>query len=132
MRRIPFPSSSNTRTNVQILLLVYLAIILFPLSSAQVEMRLDTVRNGDSGDIMVLGKVARKFVNKWFRRKLKIPPKSSLSLNTQVSRPNIFPNVLNLDEGIVVDGVLEWPMWSKNEIFMTKGNNSMTSNATLS
>jgi len=61
----------------------------------------------------LLDKKMRKLFHKLFRRKLKVPPRSTLSLSTQVSRPNIFPRVLNQDEGIIVDGVLEWPMWSK-------------------
>ncbi len=46
-------------------------------------------------------------------RKIHIPKDSSLSLSTQVSRPNIFPNIFNQEDGFIVDAVIEWPLWCK-------------------
>lgn len=45
------------------------------------------------------------------RRRIHIPADSVLSLSSQVSRPNIFPNIFNQGDGFIVDAVIEWPIW---------------------
>jgi len=52
-------------------------------------------------------------LRKFLKRKMHIPEDSSLSFTSQVSRPNIFPNIFNQGEGFIVDAVVEWPLWCK-------------------
>ncbi|CAL8133867.1 unnamed protein product [Orchesella dallaii] len=50
-------------------------------------------------------------LRKFLRRKMYLPEDSSLTFTSQVSRPNIFPNIFNQGEGFIVDAVVEWPIW---------------------
>lgn len=54
-------------------------------------------------------------LQKIIKRKIHIPKDSSLTLTSQVSRPNIFPNIFNQGDGFIVDAVVEWPIWCKLE-----------------
>lgn len=53
-------------------------------------------------------------IRRIIRRKIYIPEDSTLELTSQVSRPNIFPNIFNQGEGFIVDAVVEWVLNCKH------------------
>lgn len=61
----------------------------------------------------LFNKKTKRLLLKLFRRRIKIPEHSSLSLSTQVSRPNFFPGLFKQEDGIITDAVVEAPCWGK-------------------
>ena len=55
----------------------------------------------------------KKKPTKIFGKRLKIPEGSSISLAVQVSRPDVMPGLFFQGDAIVMDAVLETPMWCK-------------------
>ncbi|CAG7831464.1 unnamed protein product, partial [Allacma fusca] len=54
---------------------------------------------------------------KIFWKKLNIPEGSSLSLAIQVSRPDILPGIFFQGDGIVLDAVIEVPLWFDLDVY---------------
>jgi hypothetical protein len=104
----------ETRTKSIFLLVLILMLIILCLKvvvCSRIEEDDEGRRGGGGGNIF--NKKTRKLLLKLFRRRIKIPEKSSLSLATQVSRPNIAPGIFNQEDGIIIDAVVEFPMWCK-------------------
>ncbi|XP_035708990.1 uncharacterized protein LOC118436055 [Folsomia candida] len=111
--------SSTSWKRIKALLFLMILIAEFISESGGVDVEsflLDKDEDDESDDRRVGGahifnKKTRRLLLRLFRRRIKIPEKSSLSLATQVSRPNIFPGLFNQEDGFITDAVVEVPLW---------------------
>jgi len=51
-------------------------------------------------------------------KKISVPSGTSLSLTTQVSRPKIMPGLFLVDDAVILDAVVELPLWMDVDRFV--------------
>lgn len=107
------PPTKSWISGKQVLLILTLLTILLARSGQSDRLEEDANKESEDRGAHIFNKKARRLLLRLFRRRIKIPAKSSLSLATQVSRPNIFPGIFNQEDGFITDAVIEFPMWRK-------------------
>ena len=103
---------------MQIIHLIYKTILISFISTT-LNLTICQVLSNEENEIIPSEDSNRNAGNKKeFFKKIQIPKGSSLTLAAQVSRPKILPGVFLVDDAVVLDAVIELPIWMDLDRFV--------------